>query len=138
MPFSQIIPPSPSRTESKRLFYTSVSLLLSCIQGYHSFMFLQIHICKSFLIRNYCIFSCYIFPLLSLLHFISFGLNSKSVCADLFFLLTNRWISQIKNYIYFHLIYIYFFFDHDYGMCVCAFFHALFIVFPFECEAMHF
>ena len=35
MPFSQIIPPSPSATESKRLFYTSVSLLLSLIQGYH-------------------------------------------------------------------------------------------------------
>ena len=34
MPFSQIFPPSPSSTESKRLFYTSVSLLLSCIQGY--------------------------------------------------------------------------------------------------------
>ena len=34
MPFSQIIPPSPSLTESRRLFYTSVSLLLSCIQGY--------------------------------------------------------------------------------------------------------
>ena len=34
MPFSQTIPPSPSPTESKRLFYTSVSLLLSCIQGY--------------------------------------------------------------------------------------------------------
>ena len=34
MPFSQIIPPSPFPTESKRLFYTSVSLLLSCIQGY--------------------------------------------------------------------------------------------------------
>ena len=33
-PFSQFIPPSPSSTESKRLFYTSVSLLLSCIQGY--------------------------------------------------------------------------------------------------------
>jgi len=34
MSFSQSIPPSPSPTESKRLFYTSVSLLLSCIQGY--------------------------------------------------------------------------------------------------------
>jgi len=37
MPFSQTIPPLPSPTESKRLFYTSVSLLLSHIQGnrYH-------------------------------------------------------------------------------------------------------
>ena len=35
MPFSQIILPSPSPTESKRLFYTSVSLLLSHIPGYH-------------------------------------------------------------------------------------------------------
>ena len=34
MPFSQISPPSPSPTESIRLFYTSVSLLLSRIQGY--------------------------------------------------------------------------------------------------------
>ena len=36
MPFSQNIPPSPSPspTESKRLFYTPLSLLLSCIQGY--------------------------------------------------------------------------------------------------------
>ena len=34
MSFSQIIPPSPSPTESKRLFYTSVSLLLSRIQGF--------------------------------------------------------------------------------------------------------
>ena len=35
MPFSQTITPSPSPTESKSLFYTSVSLLLSHIQGYH-------------------------------------------------------------------------------------------------------
>ena len=34
MPFSQIIPSYPSPTESKRLFCTSVSLLLSHIQGY--------------------------------------------------------------------------------------------------------
>ena len=34
MPFSQIILPSPSPTESKRLFYTSVPLFLSHIQGY--------------------------------------------------------------------------------------------------------
>ena len=34
MPFSQIIPPSLSPTESIRLFYTSVSLLLSRTQGY--------------------------------------------------------------------------------------------------------
>ena len=35
VPFSHIIPPSPSPPESKILFYTSVSLLLSCMQGYH-------------------------------------------------------------------------------------------------------
>ena len=35
MLFSQIIPPSPSSTESKSLFFTSVCLLLSRIQGYH-------------------------------------------------------------------------------------------------------
>ena len=34
MPFSQIFPPSPSPIESIRLFYTSVSLLLSHTQGY--------------------------------------------------------------------------------------------------------
>ena len=34
MLFSQTFPSLSSPTESKRLFYTSVSLLLSCIQGY--------------------------------------------------------------------------------------------------------
>jgi len=34
MPFSQISPPSPSPTESIRLIYISVSLLLSHTQGY--------------------------------------------------------------------------------------------------------
>ena len=35
MPFSQIIPPSPSPTESKSPLYTSVSFFPSCIQGRH-------------------------------------------------------------------------------------------------------
>ena len=35
MLFSQIIPVSPSYIEFKSLFYTSVSLFLSCIYGYH-------------------------------------------------------------------------------------------------------
>jgi len=43
--FNAILPnhPSPSPTESKRLFYTSVSLLLSCIQGY-CYHFSKFHI----------------------------------------------------------------------------------------------
>ena len=50
MPFSQIIWPSPSPTESKRLFYTSVSLLLSRIQGY------RYHLCKFHIyVLVYCI-----------------------------------------------------------------------------------
>ena len=39
MPFSQIIPPLPSPTEFKGLFYTSGSLFLSRIQGYHYRLF---------------------------------------------------------------------------------------------------
>ena len=61
MSFSQIIPPSPSPTESKRLFYTSVSLLLSLIQGYHYHLSI-FHIyalvycwCFSFWLTSLCI-----------------------------------------------------------------------------------
>ena len=51
MPFYQIITPSPSPSESKRLFYTSVSLLLSHIQGYHY------HLSKFHIyVLVYCIF----------------------------------------------------------------------------------
>ena len=43
MPFSQITPPSPSPTESKILFCTSVSHSLSRIQGY-CYLFSKFHI----------------------------------------------------------------------------------------------
>ena len=43
MLFSQITPPLPSPTESKRLFFTSVSPLLSCIYG-HCYYLSKFHI----------------------------------------------------------------------------------------------
>ena len=56
MPFSQIFPPSPSPTESTRLFYTSVSLLLSRTHFCHlkelvlkaeDVIFKKLHFCTS-------------------------------------------------------------------------------------------
>ena len=61
MPFSQIILPSPSPTESKRFFYTSVSLLLSCIQGY------RYHLSK---FHTYALVYCITVFLYGLLHFV--------------------------------------------------------------------
>ena len=50
LPFSQIIPPSPSPSESKSPLYTSVSFFLSCIQGRHC------HLSKSHIyVLVYCI-----------------------------------------------------------------------------------
>jgi len=60
MPFSQIIPPSPSPTMIKRLFYTSVSLLLSRIQGY------RYHLSK---LHIYALVYCIGVFLSGLLHF---------------------------------------------------------------------
>ena len=62
MPFSQIIPPSPSPTESKSPLYTSVSLLLSHIEGHHYHLY-KFHIyvasirywCFSFWLTSLCI-----------------------------------------------------------------------------------
>ena len=55
MLFSQIIPPSSSPTESKSLLFTSVSLLLSCIQGHHYHLY-KFHIKK----RNHKKFSGFV------------------------------------------------------------------------------
>ena len=59
MLFSRNIPPSPSPTESKSLFYTSVSLFLFCIQGY-CYHLSKFHI--------YVLVSCNVLYLSGLLH----------------------------------------------------------------------
>ena len=59
MPFSQIVPPSPSPAESKRLVYTSMSLFLSRIQG-HRYHLSKFHI--------YALVYCIGFFLSGLLH----------------------------------------------------------------------
>ena len=65
MSFSQIIPPSPSPKESKRLFYTSVSLLLSRIQGYHyhlsKFHIYALVYCIGVFLSGFCFMFCFFF-----------------------------------------------------------------------------
>ena len=62
--------PSPSPTESKRLFYLSVSLLLSRIQGYR-YHLSKFHICVSIL--YWCFYWSWLYRV-----FYSYGHNDKS------------------------------------------------------------
>ena len=80
MPFSHIIPPSPCPTESKRLFYTSVSLLLSRIQGY------RYHLSK---FHTYALVYCIGVFLSGLLHSIigSTFIHLTRTDSDVFFLM---------------------------------------------------
>ena len=83
MTFSQIIPSSHSPTESKTLFYTSVSLLLSCIQGY-CYIFLNsiymrciLYWCFSFWLTSLCIIGS------SFIHLIRMDSNVFFLMAEL-------------------------------------------------------
>ena len=80
MPFSQIIPPSPCPRESKTLFYTSVSLLLSCIQGYR-YHLSKFHICVSIL------YWCFSFWLTSLCIIGSSFIHLIRTDSNVFFLM---------------------------------------------------
>ena len=82
MQFSQIIPPSPSPTESKKLFYSSVSLLLSRIQGY------RYHLCKF-----------HIYALVYCIGVFLSGLLKRSI--SLYF---QNWIKSFKPHSRFFLI----------------------------------
>ena len=81
MPFSQIIPPSPSLTEAKRLFYTSVSLLLSHIQDYCYHLSKFQYICVSLL------YWCFSFGLTSLCIIGSSFIHLIRTDSNVFFLM---------------------------------------------------
>ena len=77
----QTIPPSPSPTESKTLFYTSVSLLVSCIQGYNYYLS-KFHIYA----LVYCIW-CFYFWLTSLCIIGSSFIHLIRTDSNVFFLM---------------------------------------------------
>ena len=78
MPFSQIIPTSPSPTESIRLLYTSVFLLLPCIQDY------RCHLSKFHMyVLVYCI-SVFLFFFSFLYFCFSFWLTSLCIIGSSF------------------------------------------------------
>ena len=83
MLFSQIIPPSPSPTESKSLFFTSVSLLLSRIQG-HRYHLSKSHIYVS--IYRIGVFSSWLTSLCilgsSFIHLIRMDSNAFFLMAE--------------------------------------------------------
>ena len=88
MPFSQIIPPSPSPPEPKSPFYTSVSLLLSRIQGYryhlskfHIYIYMCVCVCVSIL------YWCFSFWLTSLCIIGSSFIHLIRTDSNVFFLM---------------------------------------------------
>ena len=90
MPFSQITPPSPSPTESKSPFYTSVSLLLSHIEGYHYHLSkFHIYICVSIL------YWCFSFWLTSLRIIGSSFIHLIRTDSNVFFLFICFWLCHV-------------------------------------------
>ena len=82
IPFSNIIPLLPSPTESKRLFYTSVSLLLTLIKRYH-YHLSKIHI----YVLVYCIGFFFFFWLTSLCIISSNFIHLIRTDSNVFFLM---------------------------------------------------